>query len=100
MKKIFLAFMVSFLMACTSKTEVAHKNVPLDIKTVEDYKTKVYTGKTTATKVSEPPVNMPLNASDSHPRPSNQGVPPIVLMPSIGYHYGNYGYHRYHHYYR
>lgn len=90
MKKFLFPLMVSLLAACSSHPEIGQPQAPLDMNTVEAYNTKVYSGKTTTIKVAERPVNLPLNASDNRPRQSTKNAIPVVLMPSIGYHYGHY----------
>ncbi|MGQ0286513.1 hypothetical protein ACT2CV_04845 [Pasteurellaceae bacterium 22721_9_1] len=92
MKKVVIILSL-FLAACSSHQTVGEPQAPLDMKAVEAYNAKVYSGKTVQHKqVKETAVDMPINASDSQPKVSTRGSSryPVVLMPSIGYHYGYY----------
>ncbi|WP_439287154.1 hypothetical protein [Lonepinella sp. BR2357] len=92
MKKIIFIIASMVLVGCTSHPPVGQPQAPLDMKTVQDYNQKVYSGKTVPAnqKVQQAPVDMPLNASDSQPKntTTRRSTLPVVLMPSIGYHYG------------
>ncbi|WP_386691191.1 MULTISPECIES: hypothetical protein [unclassified Lonepinella] len=92
MKKFIFILASILLTACTSHPEVGQPQAPLDMASVNAYNTKVYSGDTVPAnqKVKQPPVNMPLNASDSQPKTTTKTTTPVVLMPSIGYHYGRY----------
>ncbi|MDH2926486.1 hypothetical protein FW755_02825 [Lonepinella koalarum] len=92
MKKIVFMLACILLTACASHPEVGQPQAPLDMASVNAYNTKVYHGDTVpaSQKVKQAPVNMPLNASDSQPKTTTKTTTPVVLMPSIGYHYGRY----------
>ncbi|MCK3658579.1 hypothetical protein A4G18_07600 [Pasteurellaceae bacterium Pebbles2] len=100
MKKLLLVLPVMALAACSSHPEIGQPKAPLDTNSVSAYNAKVYSGNTVPVNQqvnNEKPVDMPLNASDSRPRvtQTRSAIPPVVLMPSIGYHYG-YHRHRFH----
>ncbi|WP_439257759.1 hypothetical protein [Lonepinella sp. BR2271] len=92
MKKVLFILTSLGLTACASHPPVGQPQAPLDMQTVNEYNTQVYHGKTVpaSQKVKQTPVEMPLNASDSQPKTSTtrRGSVPIILMPSVGYHYG------------
>ncbi|MGC7589066.1 hypothetical protein ACPWUF_01045 [Bisgaard Taxon 46] len=93
MKKILTVFMLFSLYACSAKQPEAP--IMLDHKALEEYQQKVMSGDTVPThkkKAYSDTVEVPLNASDS--KAKQDKVPtytrPIVVMPSVGYHYGHY----------
>ncbi|WP_439241253.1 hypothetical protein [Lonepinella sp. BR2474] len=94
MNKIIFIMASMTLTACSSHPPMGQPQAPLDMKTVESYNQKVYSGNTVPAnqKVQQAPVNMPLNASDSQPKntTTRRSTFPVVLMPSVGYHYGRY----------
>ena len=97
MKKVFiLSAMVLGVAACSSPQ--SQPSAPLDMKSVEAYNQKVYSGNTVSAneKKANVEVDTPLNASDNAPKPvvvQPYARPRVVIAPTIGY-----GYHRYRHY--
>ncbi len=92
MNKLVFILTSILLTACTSHPEVGQPQAPLDMKSVDTYNAKIYSGNTVPDnqKVKQnTPVNMPMNASDNQPKVSSRTTTPVILMPSIGYHYGH-----------
>lgn len=93
MKKILVLSASLFLFACsTQQSQVSQ--VPLDMKTVEQYQAKVYSGNTVPAsqrKEVAPVVQHPMDASDSRPQSRQVQArvqPRVILAPSIGYYRG------------
>lgn len=89
---IILPILSLLLMACTS-SEPNQPQAPLDMRSVELYQSKVYRSIPLEQQANQQ-VAIPLNQSDKQVKHKAKPVTstPVILMPSIGYHYGRYRY--------
>ncbi|MDG6895920.1 hypothetical protein [Volucribacter amazonae] len=94
MKKQLIFIILSFLLLACSSQSPTLPQAPLDMQTVAAYNAKVYSGNTVplAQQKGYQEVDMPMNASDNQGKVKRQsmGSNPIILMPSVGYHYWRY----------
>lgn len=91
MKKLLFIIPVLLITACSAQLDNAQDNVPLDLKSVEEYKAQVSSGNTVPLnqrKEVSTSVEHPLNSSDIKPKSVYQRAhTPIIISPSIGYGY-------------
>lgn len=90
---IVLSILSLGLMACTSPAPQSPQ-APLDMRTVEQYQANVYHHQPKQAEQTHSQVTLPLNQSDNQVKRKANPVrsTPVILMPSIGYHYGHYRY--------
>lgn len=101
MKKSYAALLLStlFIAACSSQPK-NQPELPLDMKTVAEYNSKVSSGNTVPAaqrNKQHKEVDYPLNASDSRnsrPLTGRTARPSIAVVPSFGYYHG---YRHWHH---
>lgn len=99
MRNYFILGITCLCVACSSSVE-NHPQAPLDMQTVQEYNSKVYSGNTVPKeqRVTTPKrVDNPLNESDKYPRVI-QGQARIQPHIGVGVGIGRYGrrHHRYH----
>ncbi|PJG85922.1 hypothetical protein [Conservatibacter flavescens] len=96
-KRIFVSVLMPLALAACSNT-VQQPTAPLDMRSVEAYNQKVYSGDTVPAQQKKSPVEVdtPLNASDNAPK----GVvvqpyarPRVIIAPTVGYGYHRHRYH-------
>lgn len=86
MKSLILVTLTLTLAACSAP--VQQSSVPMDMKTVEEYRQRVATGNTVS--VTQPQ-DEELNQSDKRTKVKvYHHYPHPRIRPSIGYHYGGY----------
>ncbi|OOF41314.1 hypothetical protein BKK49_05060 [Rodentibacter rarus] len=99
MKKLFIALPALFLMACSTQQTIPQDSGIYDMKTVQEYRAQVASGRTVsaaqkarvANEMEEP---IKMNASDSVQKVKYQRAP-VAIVPSVGVGYYR-GYHHHH----
>lgn len=100
MKRLLTALPVLLLAACSSQQPEQQDTGIYDMKTVQEYRAQVESGRTVtaeqkarAARDIDDPIKV--NASDTRPKTTTYQRAPIAVVPSVGFGYYR-GYHRHH----